>query len=142
MFLAWRHPNFGFTTRFVSIGYHWTIGIILESLGCGISGSLFILLSFSHSQVVTFFKWKHHYLSENIAIFHPNDDFFTQYLLLNEERCHLTTFSWRLENESERKKEPCPCFDFYYSIIIFYKKLSLYIHIPNIFLGLSFEFGP
>ena len=24
----------------------------------------------------------------------------------------------------------------------FYKKLSLYIHLPNIYLGLGFEFGP
>ena len=35
----------------------------------GICGSFFLLLSFSRSQVVNFFKWKHHYLSENI--FHP-----------------------------------------------------------------------
>jgi hypothetical protein len=35
---------------------------------------------------------------------------------------------------------PSPCF-----LLInhyFYKKLSLYIHIPNIYLGLGFEFGP
>ena len=31
---------------------------------------------------------------------------------------------------------------FRYSTIISTKKLSLYIHIPNIYLGLGFEFGP
>ena len=31
---------------------------------------------------------------------------------------------------------------FHYSTIISKKKLSLYIHIPNIYLGLGFEFGP
>ena len=30
----------------------------------------------------------------------------------------------------------------YYSTITFYKKLRLYIQIPNIYLGLGFEFGP
>ena len=55
-------------------------------------------------QVVNFWKWKHQYLRENIALFHSNDDLFTQYQFLNKERCHLMTFSWRLE--SERKKEP------------------------------------
>ena len=35
---------------------------------------------------------------------------------------------------------PCPCF-----LLVnqyFHKKLSLYIHIPNIYLGFEFEFGP
>ena len=54
---------------------------------------LFSLLSFS--QVINFFKWKHH-------LFHSNDDIFTQSLFLNKKRCKLMTFSWR--NESERKK--------------------------------------
>ena len=37
---------------------------------------------------------------------------------------------------------PCPCFPLINHY--FYKKLSLYIHIPNIYLGLGFEFefGP
>ena len=35
---------------------------------------------------------------------------------------------------------PCPCFLLFSHY--FYKKLSLYIHIPNIYLGLGFEFGP
>ena len=35
---------------------------------------------------------------------------------------------------------PCPCFPLINHY--FYKKLSLYIHIPNIYLGLRFEFGP
>ena len=34
---------------------------------------------------------------------------------------------------------PCPCFPFNH---YFYKKLSLYINIHNIYLGLRFEFGP
>ena len=63
---------------------------------------LFPLALFSCSQVVNFLKWKHHYLSENIAIFHSNDDLFTKYLFLNEKRCHLMTFSWRLESKRTR----------------------------------------
>ena len=35
---------------------------------------------------------------------------------------------------------PFPCFLLFNHY--FYKKLSLYIHIPNIYLGLGFEFGP
>jgi hypothetical protein len=35
---------------------------------------------------------------------------------------------------------PCPCFPLINHY--FYKKLSLYIHIPDIYLGLGFEFGP
>ena len=35
---------------------------------------------------------------------------------------------------------PCPCFSLFNNH--FYKKLSLDIHIPNINLGLVFEFGP
>ena len=35
---------------------------------------------------------------------------------------------------------PCPCFPLFNHY--FYKKLSLYIHIPNICLGLGFKFGP
>ena len=34
---------------------------------------------------------------------------------------------------------PCPCFPLFNHY--FYNKLSLYIHIPNIYLGLGFEFG-
>ena len=34
----------------------------------------------------------------------------------------------------------CPCFPLFNHY--FYKKLSLYIHIPNIYLGLGLEFGP
>ena len=66
--------------------------------------SFFLSLLFSRSQVVNFFKWKHHYLSENIAIFHSNDDLFNQYLFLNEKGCHLMTFSWKLESERTRSK--------------------------------------
>ena len=34
---------------------------------------------------------------------------------------------------------PCPCFPIFNHY--FYKKLSLYIQLPNIYLGLGFEFG-
>ena len=56
--------------------------------------SLVLTLSSRH-----FLKWKHRYLSENILIFHSNDDFFTQSLFLKEKRCHLITFSWQLESK-------------------------------------------
>ena len=45
--------------------------ILKYGLRCGIYGFFFLSISFPHSQVVNFFKWKHHYLSKNIAIFHP-----------------------------------------------------------------------
>ena len=64
-------------------------------------------LSFSRSQVVNFLKWKHHYFSENIAIFHSNDNLFTQYLFLNKKKVSFDDFfikTWQWENESERKK--------------------------------------
>ena len=35
---------------------------------------------------------------------------------------------------------PCPCFPLFNHY--FYKKLILYIHIPNIYLVIGFEFGP
>ena len=35
---------------------------------------------------------------------------------------------------------PCPCFPLFNHY--FYKKLSLYIQLPNIYLGVGFEFGP
>ena len=70
----------------------------------GICSSFFLLLSFSCFQVINFLKWKHHYLSKNIAIFHSNDDLFTQYLFLNEKRCHLMTFSWQFESERMRAR--------------------------------------
>ena len=41
----------------------------------------------------------HHSLSENIAIFQTNDYLFIQYLFLNKKRCHLMTFTWRLESK-------------------------------------------
>ena len=47
---------------------------------------------------MSLFEWKHY-------IFHSNDDFFfTQYLFLNEKRCHLMTFSWRLESKRTRAR--------------------------------------
>ena len=71
---------------------------------CGICGSFFLSHSLSRSQVFNFLKWKHPYLSKNIAIFHSNDDFFTQYLFMYEKRCHLMTFSWRLESQRTRAR--------------------------------------
>ena len=65
--------------------------------------NLWFLFS-SRSQVVNFLKWKHHHLSENIAIFHSNYDLFTQYIFLNEKRCHLMTFSWRVGSERTKAR--------------------------------------
>ena len=66
--------------------------------------NLWFLFS-SRSQVVNFLKWKHYHLSENIAIFHSNYDLFTQYIFLNEKRCHLMTFSWRVGSERTKARE-------------------------------------
>ena len=81
----------------------WSICCIESS----IAWFLFPSLSFSRSQVVNFLKWIHHYLSENISIFHPNDDLFTQYLFFNKKNVSFDDFfitTW--ERERERKKEP------------------------------------
>ena len=74
-------------------------------LSSGNYGAEFVVSFSSRCQVVNFFMWKHHYLSENIGIFHSNDDLFTPYLFLNKKRCHLMTFSWRLESERTRARE-------------------------------------
>ena len=79
--------------------YSWSA----DSTGSTRARNFWFLFSF-RSQVVNFLKWKHHYLSENIAIFHSNDDLFPQYLFLNEKRCHLMTFSWRPESERMRAR--------------------------------------
>ena len=49
-------------------------------------------------------------------------------------------FSAKLSAPSLVQWVPCPCFPLFNQY--FNKKLSLYIHIPNIYLGLGFEFGP
>ena len=62
----------------------------------GILGTEFVVPFSSLSSSLkssTFLREKHHYLRENIAIFLSNDIFFTQYLFLNKNRCHLMTFS-------------------------------------------------
>ena len=72
-------------------------------------GVEFVVPFSSHSQVVNLFKWKHHYLRENIAIFQSNYDLFTQYLFLNEKKVSFMTFfltTWEQDNKSERKKGP------------------------------------
>jgi hypothetical protein len=38
-------------------------------------------------------------LSENIAVFHSNDDPFTQYLFLNKKKVSFDDFSGRLESK-------------------------------------------
>ena len=91
----------------ISISNKKNLPKLLKWLGRGICGSFFLSLSFSCSQVVNFLKWKNHYLSKNITIFHSNDDFFTQYLFLNEKKVSFDDFFmtiWERENESERKK--------------------------------------
>ena len=52
----------------------------------------------------------------------------------------LGVFSTKLSVPILLQRVPCPCF----SIVqpLFLQNLSLYIHIPNIYLGLGFEFGP
>ena len=66
-----------------------------------ICGSFF--LSFSRSQVVNFLKWKHHFWVKTLPyLFLSNNDLFTQYVFLNKKRCHLMTFSWRLESKRAR----------------------------------------
>ena len=42
---------------------------------------------------VTLFEWKHCHIS-----------LFTQYLFLNEKRCHLMTFSWQFESKRTRAR--------------------------------------
>ena len=72
-----------------------------DYIGRGISGSFFLSLLFSRSQVIIkkssndnffgskkVFEWKHHHLSEKLS--------FEDFLMITSER----------ENESERKKEP------------------------------------
>jgi hypothetical protein len=49
-------------------------------------------------------------------------------------------FSANLSAPILLQRVPCPCFQLINHY--FYKKLSLYIQIPNICLGLGFEFGP
>ena len=92
-------PNFGQTSKIPS-----EICLVILTCGghvshnrCRICGSFY--LSLSRRQL---FKWNYHYLSENIAIFYSNSDVFTQYLFLNEKRCHLMTFTWCLESERMR----------------------------------------
>ena len=76
-----------------------------DCLGRGICGSFFLSLLFSRSQVVNFFKWKHHFLNENITIFHSNGDFFTQYLFLNKKRCHLMAYDNLRARKQEREEK-------------------------------------
>ena len=80
---------------------HWSL-----CLWRRICGSFFLLLSFSCSQFVHFFRWKHHYLSENI--FHSNDDLFP-IPLFERNKVSFDEFfmmTWDQENQSEVKKEP------------------------------------
>ena len=79
----------------------------LRKLRQGICGSFFLLLSFSCSEVVNFFKWKNH-LNENIAIFHSNDALFSQYVFFEQKKASFVDFlmtTWEQESDSERKKK-------------------------------------
>ena len=81
--------------------------IFTDRIWCGICGFFFLSLWFSRSQVVNFLKWKHHYLRENIAVFHGNDDFFHPIPLFEQKWMSFhDLFMTNWERENERKKEP------------------------------------
>ena len=86
-------------------GYNLVYRIHHSSFGPRICGSFFLLLSFFLSKVFNFFRCKHHYVFDwNYYVTYTHIMFFfTHYLFLNNKRCHLTTFSWQLQNQSERK---------------------------------------
>ena len=94
-----------------------------------------MVLFSSRSQVVNFFtKWKHHYLSENIAKFQSNDNLFTQYLFLNKKNGVI----WWLLHDNLRGREqeweekgstnsaPKPCFKIV-TVWKVYKKNQLFL---------------
>ena len=99
IFLFFKIHSWNFQHLF-DLGFHET-SRNFSSFKWGICGYFFLSLSFSRSQVVNFLKWKHHYLSENIAIFHSNDDLFTQYLFLNKKKGVI----WWLFHDDLRARE-------------------------------------
>ena len=63
------------------------------------------MVPFSSHEVVNFFKQKYYYLSENIAIFHSNDNFFTQHLFLNEKSVIRWLFHDHLRPREREREE-------------------------------------
>ena len=101
----WFHHQINWNTKFqTSLQYPKNHSLCFWWHWRGICGSFFLSLSFSRSQVINFFKWKHQYLSENIAIFRSNDDLLTQSHFW-KKKCHLMTFSWQNESEKTRVRK-------------------------------------
>ena len=71
------------------------------SLRPGFSG-VFSLALVLWSQVVIFFNWKRHYLSEKWLRFYSNDDIFAQIPFINKSSCHLMTSLWQLEQDKKK----------------------------------------
>ena len=88
-----------------------------------------------------FNKWSHELQTPNEAFFH----WIPKLLGLDRQfgQINFGAFGVFLANLSAAilvEWVPCPCFPLFNYYL--YKKLSLYIQIPNIYLGLGFEFGP
>ena len=85
------------------------------------------------------FYWNHGLRMPNEAFFHRNDKLLglgRQFGQINFGA--LGEFSYALSAPILILWVPCPCFPLINHY--FYKKLSIYTQIPNIFLGLGFEF--
>jgi hypothetical protein len=95
----------------------------------------------------TFYKI-HHVLTLDHGLRTPNEAFFNgnpELLGLGRQIGQINSwafgvFSAELSAPILVQLVPCPCFPLFNHY--FYIKLGLYIHIPNIYLGLRFEFGP
>ena len=86
---------------------------------------------------------KHRLRTPNEAFFHWNPEL----LGLGRQIGQINSgsfgvFSAKLSAPMLAQWVLCPCFPLFNHYLYFYKKLSLYIHIPNIYLGFEFEFFP
>ena len=101
-------------------------------------------LSFTYTTIFIQFlrSCVHHGLrTPNEAFFHWNSELMGLSRQIGEINSRaFGVFSAKLSLPILVQWVPCPCFPLFNHY--FYKKLSLYIHIPNIYLGLGFEFGP
>jgi hypothetical protein len=71
--------------------------IFTDRIWCGICGLFFLSLSYSRSQVFNF-------LSENIAIFHGNDEFFHPIPLFEQKRVSFVGDFSMTTREREEKR--------------------------------------